>query len=162
MENNSEQSSMNAGESAGYPTWPQHLLEKMEEQLEMFWAYQQREMEHVNDFKHNVLPPTRIKKIMKADQDVHMVSTESPILLAKACEFFILDLTLRSWLNAEENMRRTLKKDDLTTAIIQTDIFDFLLDVVPGNDATGGSIPSVVPFYAAGGTNGQDNLDRQM
>lgn len=31
-----------------------------------------------------------------------MVSGEAVILMSKACEFFILDLTLRLWTNAEE------------------------------------------------------------
>ncbi|XP_055828084.1 nuclear transcription factor Y subunit C-1-like isoform X1 [Solanum dulcamara] len=160
MENNSDEQS---AENAGQLSASQHLLEKQKEQLEMFWAYQLREMEKVNDFKNHQLPPTRIKKIMKSDQDVHMVSTESPILLAKACEFFILELTLRSWLHAQ---RRTLQKNDLTAAITQNDIFDFLLDVVPGDNnaiTDHGSLQSFLPFYASeGSNNGQDNnLDHQ-
>jgi len=39
----------------------------------------------------------RIKKIMKSDEDVRMISAETPILFAKACEMFIVELTLRSW-----------------------------------------------------------------
>ncbi|XP_049388391.1 nuclear transcription factor Y subunit C-4-like, partial [Solanum stenotomum] len=123
MENNSEKSTVNADQSAGYPT------------LEMFWKSQRSEMENVNDFKSRLLPPpTRIKKIMKKDEDVRMVAAESPVLMAKACELFIQDLTLRSSLNAQENHRRILKKDDLTDVIVQTDYFDFLLDVVHAND----------------------------
>ncbi|KAH0703116.1 hypothetical protein KY285_017394 [Solanum tuberosum] len=152
MENNSEKS---AGQSAAYPT-PSHL--NIEKKLEMFWKSQRREMENVIDFKSNLLlPPNRIKKIMKTDKDVRMIAAESPVLLAKACELFIQELTLRSWLKAEENHRRTLKKDDVTDVIMQTDTLDFLLD----DDATGGSTPSVVPFYVAGGSN-DDNQSIQL
>ncbi|KAK4706454.1 hypothetical protein R3W88_033990 [Solanum pinnatisectum] len=107
-------------------------------------------MENANDFKNNLLlPPTRIKKIMKKDEDVRMVAAEAPILLAKACELFIQDLTLRC------------REDDLTDVIMQSDNFDFLLDVVHGDDATDPFTLSFVPFYAAGGNNGKDgnNLD---
>ena len=38
-----------------------------------------------------------------------MISAEAPILFAKACEFFILELTLRSWMETELNKRRTLQ-----------------------------------------------------
>ena len=48
------------------------------------------------DFKnHNDLPLARIKRIMKSDEDVRMISAEAPVLFAKACEIFILELTLR-------------------------------------------------------------------
>ncbi|XP_049359339.1 nuclear transcription factor Y subunit C-1-like [Solanum verrucosum] len=152
MENNSEKFAVNAAQSVGYPTPAQLNLEKKQEKLEMFWTDQRREMENVIDFKSNLLlPPNRIKKIMKTDKDVRMIAAESPVLLAKACELFIQELTLRSWLNAQENHRRILKKDDVTDVIMQTDTLDFLLD----DDATGGSTPSVVPFYVDGGSNGR-------
>ncbi|KAK4735086.1 hypothetical protein R3W88_009347 [Solanum pinnatisectum] len=96
-------------------------------------------MENVNDFKNNLLlQPTRIKKIMKTDKDVQMIAAESPVLLAKACELFIQELTLRSWLNAQENHRRM-------TSLMQTDNLDFPVD--DDANATDGSTPSVVPFY---------------
>ncbi|KAG2316796.1 hypothetical protein Bca52824_019918 [Brassica carinata] len=108
-----------------------HLLQQQLQQLQMFWNYQRTEIEQVNDFKNHQLPLARIKKIMKADEDVRMISAEAPILFAKACELFILELTIRSWLHAEENKRRTLQKNDIAAAITRTDIFDFLVDIVP-------------------------------
>ena len=85
----------------------------------------------VADFKnHNDLPLARIKRIMKSDEDVRMNSAEAPVLFAKACEMFILELTLRSWGYSEKNKRRTLQKEDIQTAIRNTDIFDFLVDVI--------------------------------
>ncbi|KAL9314001.1 hypothetical protein ACSQ67_019453 [Phaseolus vulgaris] len=110
------------------------------------------EIEHVNDFKNHQLPLARIKKIMKADEDVRMISAEAPILFAKACELFILELTIRSWLHAEENKRRTLQKNDIAAAITRTDIFDFLVDIVPRDEikddaALVGATASGVPYY---------------
>ncbi|RMX62734.1 hypothetical protein KXD40_002551 [Peronospora effusa] len=90
------------------------------------------ELHHfATDFKnHNDLPLARIKRIMKSDEDVRMISAEAPVLFAKACEMFILELTLRSWGYSEKNKRRTLQKEDIQTAIRNTDIFDFLVDVI--------------------------------
>jgi histone H3/H4 len=56
-----------------------------------------------------------------------MISAEAPVLFAKACEMFILELTLRSWCFSEKNKRKTLQKDDIDAAIKNTDIFDFLV-----------------------------------
>ncbi|XVF49620.1 hypothetical protein PTKIN_Ptkin04bG0028000 [Pterospermum kingtungense] len=132
-----------------------HLLQQQQQQLQMFWSYQRQEIEQANDFKNHHLPLARIKKIMKADEDVRMISAEAPILFAKACELFILELTIRSWLHAEENKRRTLQKNDIAAAITRTDIFDFLVDIVPRDeikDEAGlggmvGATASGVPYY---------------
>ncbi|KAJ4959964.1 hypothetical protein NE237_019874 [Protea cynaroides] len=77
-----------------------------------------------------IISLARIKKIMKADEDVRMISAEAPIIFAKACEFFKLELTIRSWLHAEEIKHRTLQKNEIAAAITRTDIFDFLVDIV--------------------------------
>jgi hypothetical protein len=56
----------------------------------------------VNDLKNYNLPLARVKKIMKSDEDVRMISAEAPILFSKACELFIIELTHRSWIHAVE------------------------------------------------------------
>ncbi|XP_045796583.1 nuclear transcription factor Y subunit C-9-like [Trifolium pratense] len=107
---------------------------KLQQKLQVFWENQIQEIENVTDIKNHSLPPTRIKKIMKADEDVKMISAEAPVLFVKACEMFISELTLRSWNNTEENNRRTLKKNNIAAAIATTDIYDFLVDIVPRED----------------------------
>lgn len=62
-----------------------------------------------NEFKVQELPLARIKKIMKLDEDVKMISAEAPVLFAKAAEMFIEELTLRAWIHTEDNKRRTLQ-----------------------------------------------------
>merc|ERR1740136_111440 len=115
------------------------FLEKLSSHLSSFWTEQLSEMRNLGtnapqteqDFKnHNDLPLARIKRIMKSDEDVRMISAEAPVLFAKACEMFILELTLRSWSYSENNKRRTLQKEDIREAIQRTDIFDFLVDVI--------------------------------
>ncbi|KAI8027984.1 T-complex protein 1 subunit gamma [Camellia lanceoleosa] len=56
---------------------------------------------------------------------------------------FILELTLRSWNHTEENKRRTLQKNDIAAAITRTDIFDFLVDIVPREDLKDEALASI-------------------
>jgi len=112
--------------------------ERLESALARFWQVQMEELERMEvgseqDFKnHNDLPLARIKRIMKSDEDVRMISAEAPVLFAKACELFILELSLRGWGAAEKAKRRTLQKEDIDTTIQNTDIFDFLQGINNG------------------------------
>lgn len=108
--------------------------QQQQNQLQVFWQQQMQEVETASDFNNHMLPLARIKKIMKSDEEVRMIASESPVVFAKACEMFILELTLRSWSHAEENKRRTLQRNDIAAAITKTDIFDFLVDIVPRDD----------------------------
>lgn len=109
--------------------------ERLASALTRFWQKQNIDMEKLEigteqDFKnHNDLPLARIKRIMKSDEDVRMISAEAPVLFAKACELFILELSLRGWGASEKSKRRTLQKEDIDAAIRNTDIFDFLIDL---------------------------------
>lgn len=137
----------------------QQQQQQQHQQLQIFWANQMQEIEQTTDFKNHSLPLARIKKIMKADEDVRMISAEAPVIFAKACEMFILELTLRSWIHTEENKRRTLQKNDIAAAISRTDVFDFLVHIIPrdelkeeGLGVTKASIPMVgspadIPYY---------------
>jgi len=64
---------------------------------------------------------------MKSDEDVRMISAEAPVLFAKACELFILELTLRAWMHAESGKRRTLARTDVAAIVNNTLILDFLV-----------------------------------
>ncbi|CAM0909288.1 unnamed protein product [Alopecurus aequalis] len=112
----------------------QQLQEQHQRQLQQFWAERLSEIQQATDFKNHTLPLARIKKIMKADEDVRMISAEAPVIFAKACELFVLELTLRSWMHTEENKRRTLQKNDIAAAITRTDIYDFLVDIIPRDE----------------------------
>ncbi|KAI9336074.1 histone-fold-containing protein [Obelidium mucronatum] len=107
--------------------------------LDAFWVKQQVDM-HVITEGHD----WKIKKVMKLDEEAKnmMISAEVPILFAKACEFFILELTLRSWVHTEENKRRTLQKSDVAAALSRQDMYDFLIDIVPRDDGGGGGAAS--------------------
>ncbi|KAK6279808.1 hypothetical protein POUND7_020075 [Theobroma cacao] len=108
-----------------------HLLIQ-KRNLELFWYQQMMEIHNITAFKsHHQLPLARIKRIMKSDKDVKMISADAPVLFSKACELFILELTLRAWLETEEGKRRTLQRSDIARAIRQEEALDFLVDVVP-------------------------------
>lgn len=132
-----------AQQQLAYQQIHQQQQQQLQLQLQSFWATQYQEVEKATDFKNHSLPLARIKKIMKADEDVRMISAEAPIVFARACEMFILELTLRSWNHTEENKRRTLQKNDIAAAITRTDIFDFLVDIVPRDDLKDEALASI-------------------
>lgn len=134
-----------AQQQLAYQHIHQQQQQQLHQQLHNFWANQYQEIEQTTDFKNHSLPLARIKKIMKADEDVRMISAEAPVIFARACEMFILELTLRSWNHTEENKRRTLQKNDIAAAITRTDIFDFLVDIVPREDLKDEVIASTIP-----------------
>lgn len=110
----------------------QGLVGKNRDMMMQYWQDIINLIEHdEHDFKNHQLPLARIKKVMKTDEDVRMISAEAPILFAKGCDVFITELTMRAWIHAEENKRRTLQKSDIAAALTKSDMFDFLIDVVP-------------------------------
>ena len=60
-----------------------------------------------------------------------MISGEAPVLMSKACELMIKDLSFRAWRHTERNRRRTLQKQDLHAAVGESEVYDFLIDIVP-------------------------------
>lgn len=105
---------------------------------EQFWGDQLEAIQSLTNsqiFKPSI-PLARIKKIMKMDENVKMISGEVPHLFAKAAEIFITELTLKSWIHTEDSKRRTLQRNDVSYAIAQCDMFDFLIDIVPREEFT--------------------------
>ncbi|KAK6915110.1 Transcription factor CBF/NF-Y/archaeal histone domain [Dillenia turbinata] len=138
----------------------QQSQQQLEQNLKAFWASQLEAAQRATDFKNHGVPLARIRKIMKADKDVAMISAEAPIIFARACEMFILELTVRSWHQTTQNNRRTLQKSDVKTAILKNDVLDFLHDVVTrdmnvedtGAQNSDGRIPvmgpnDAIPYY---------------
>lgn len=111
-----------------------HLTDRQHQRMESFWANQMEEAEQASEFKNHMLPLARVKKIMKADEDVRMISSEAPVVFAKACEMFISELSLRAWMHTEDSKRKTLQKNDIAAAISKTETFDFLVDVLPRDE----------------------------
>lgn len=115
-------------------------LSEASQALLQFWPRVTEEIRQIEnmDVRCQALPLARIKKIMKLDEDVKMISSEAPVLFAKAAELFIQEITLRSWVHTEDNKRRTLQRNDIAMAITKYDQFDFLIDIVPREEARPG------------------------
>lgn len=122
-------------------------------------TYWQQTINHLetetHDFKIHQLPLARIKKVMKADPEVKMISAEAPILFAKGCDIFITELTMRAWIHAEDNKRRTLQRSDIAAALGKSDMFDFLIDIVPREESGGHGGGSKRPNTSGGQTASQ-------
>merc|ERR1719259_241667 len=101
--------------------------------LSGFWPKVSEDVRNLtqNDMRQQELPLARIKRIMKLDEEVKMISSEAPALFSKAAEIFITELALRAWVHTEDNKRRTLQRNDIAMAITKYDQFDFLIDIVP-------------------------------
>ena len=143
--------------TTSYPVQFAHQMNNQQQQLAAFWNQVQKEINQADSQtinKHNVqLPMARIKKIMKTDESVRtcMIGSEAPILLAKACEIFMRELTIRAWSHTEEGKRRTLQKTDISSAVSKSDIFDFLIDIVPREESKTTrkeEISKVMPYEA--------------
>ncbi|KAK6912277.1 Transcription factor CBF/NF-Y/archaeal histone domain [Dillenia turbinata] len=126
--------SQTANQLVGSLEKQQRRQEQLDQRLKVFWASQLEESERSRGNTTNTLPLAKIRKIMKADMVNRKISAEAPIIFARACEMFIMDLTLRSWSLAVENRRRSLLKDDIKEAIMCTNVFAFLNSIVSRDD----------------------------
>ncbi|XP_027929912.1 nuclear transcription factor Y subunit gamma-like isoform X2 [Vigna unguiculata] len=117
-----------------YPM-PQYYPQNIQEgKLRSFWEKQLLDIEAAEAFKsQHKLPLARIRRIMKTDADVQMVSAETPMLMSKACEIFIQELTFRAWMRAEESNKSTVQPCDVAKVIMQNNAMQFLTEIVPDN-----------------------------
>jgi len=81
-----------------------------------------------------------------------MISAEAPLLMSKACELLIKEISSRAWQHTERNRRRTLQRQDVHAAVGECDVYDFLIDIVPRVSTTGatGRSSSSAQAVAAG------------
>ncbi|KAI5192530.1 nuclear transcription factor Y, gamma [Nematocida sp. AWRm77] len=91
--------------------------------------------------KENVLPLARIKRLMKVEQEVSKVASEVPLLFSRITEIFIEELTLRAWQYTEEGKRRILQRSDICSAIKSSDVFDFLIYLMPKSSGIIETVP---------------------
>jgi len=156
-------------EEEGGQMWKKEEIEKeIEFQMGEYWSRQENAIEEMEigteqEFKnHNDLPLARIKRIMKSDEDVRMISAEAPVLFAKACEMFILELTLKSWCHSQGMKRRTVQREDIQNAVKGTDVLDFLVEILNPGEGGGEEYPGmyqVVESEGGGGAGAPMNID---
>jgi histone H3/H4 len=120
------------------------LPKALQSQLNLFWKREADLIQNIDPsrsemFENDAAPLARIKKIMKLNPNVCLIGSEVPVVLVKACELFMRDLTMRTWTETEERKRKTLGLGDLETACRRDEVFDFLIDftsdvVKPGKE----------------------------
>ena len=72
-----------------------------------------------------------------------MIAGEAPVVVSRACELLIKELTCRDWQHTERNRRRTLQRQDIHAAVGESDVYDFLIDIVPRvTSSTSRSVPA--------------------
>ncbi|KAG2403787.1 Nuclear transcription factor Y subunit [Vigna angularis] len=148
LEFNSNSASTNVSNSSSMPSYPvpQYRPQNIQQEgkLRSFWEKQLMDIQAAEAFKsQHKLPLARIRRIMKTDADVQvyssdsatysMVSAETPMLMSKACEIFIQELTYRAWMRAEESNKSTVQPCDVAKVIMQNHAMQFLTDIVPDN-----------------------------
>ncbi|KAL6068670.1 hypothetical protein QOT17_008088 [Balamuthia mandrillaris] len=78
-----------------------------------------------------VFPITRIKKIVKSDPDVKLISTDAVHMISKSTELFLDYLTKQAYTYTQEEGKKTLQYRDLAKCVEEVDVLDFLLDIIP-------------------------------
>lgn len=70
---------------------------------------------------------------MKTDQSVSkmFIGAEVPVAMDKACALFIRHLITFSWALVKTSGRKTITKSDIIAAISKSEMYDFLIDIVP-------------------------------
>ncbi|KAK2969295.1 hypothetical protein RJ640_030836 [Escallonia rubra] len=77
-------------------------------------------------------PASRVKKIMKLDEDINKVTSEAIYLVSRAAELFTEFLAEKSAQVTVEKKRRTVRLDHLRVAVRRHQpTSDFLLDSLP-------------------------------
>ena len=71
-------------------------------------------------------------------ESVFQRSSRRVLVLTTNKKVFISEITARAFIIADSNKRRTLSRSDIAKALSKSDQFDFLIDVVPREDASGG------------------------
>jgi len=69
--------------------------------------------------------------------------------MSKACELLIKDLSFRAWRHTERSRRRTLQRQDLHAAVGESEVYDFLIDIVPRVTAPKSTVSNPVDSAAA-------------
>ena len=109
-----------------------------------------RDNEDIVDLRDLVdLPLARVKRIMKADGDVKLISQEAVILVTKATELMIEHLAKEAHKNSNGSQRKTIQYQDLASAVDALEEFDFLQDIIPSKPKEQNQLPITTNTPAA-------------
>lgn len=103
--------------------------------ISLFWKNSfQKVMNSRFNMKMIRLPLARIKRLMRIEEDVRVMAAEVPVLFSFATEIFIEELTLRAWMNTEDDKRKILQASDIAFAAKTSSMYDFLVHILPSGD----------------------------
>ncbi|KAL1410846.1 hypothetical protein Q8F55_001789 [Vanrija albida] len=78
-----------------------------------------------------LFPLSRIKRIIKADKELDMMSSEATFLVAVATEYFIKHFMEEGYMKARLEKRRIVNYKDMANVVERSEEFEFLKDVIP-------------------------------
>ncbi|EGD76414.1 hypothetical protein PTSG_07533 [Salpingoeca rosetta] len=95
-----------------------------------FWKKQLATSKKPQDFRVQQVPVNRVKRIMRLDEQVKQLSLDAPIIMAKAAEFFIAQLTTAAWKETTQENKRVIQPRHIRNAAKQEEQYDFLVDIL--------------------------------
>nr|KIR88630.1 DNA polymerase epsilon p12 subunit [Cryptococcus tetragattii IND107] len=82
-----------------------------------------------------MFPVTRVKKIVKADRDIDIMSSEAVFMVSVAAEYFIKHFMEEGYTKARLEKRKLINYRDMANVVARSEEFDFLkgliTDVIP-------------------------------
>jgi len=78
-----------------------------------------------------VLPLARVKRIVKTDPDIKLISGDAAFLITRATELFIQLLAKEAHNETVKNKRKILQYNDLSHIVNNRDEMEFLRDIIP-------------------------------
>ncbi|KAI5621811.1 chromatin accessibility complex protein 1 [Silurus asotus] len=91
----------------------------------------EKKVERAAEGKNMSLPASRVKLIMKSSPDVSCINQDALFLTTKATELFVQHLALTSYNNGSGKQKGTLAYRDLAKTAEETEMFQFLTDILP-------------------------------
>mmetsp|Transcript_4484 Transcript_4484/g.6059 ORF Transcript_4484/g.6059 Transcript_4484/m.6059 type:complete len:103 (-) Transcript_4484:292-600(-) len=83
------------------------------------------------------LPLARVRRLIKSEKDVDLVSAEAAVLVSKATVLFLEKAAQLASEKMSRNQKFTLTYEDLAACVSETKSFHFLQDVVPEKKRVG-------------------------
>ncbi|KAI9282670.1 histone-fold-containing protein [Sporodiniella umbellata] len=76
-------------------------------------------------------PVARIKRLIKEDKEIAMISSEATFCIAVATELFLEHFIKESHMNVKKDKRKTVFYRDMADVVQDNASFEFLSDVIP-------------------------------
>ncbi|GBG62379.1 hypothetical protein CBR_g30333 [Chara braunii] len=96
------------------------------------------------------LPLSRVKRLIKSEGGVQLVTAEANILITKATELFLESFVERAYERMLEDTRYSLQYNDVAHAVAGDHRLDFLSDIIPQKVLVSKLLPSLQPPPPAG------------